>query len=438
MGLGVLAALSRLSFETAPPGPIDAVRVVLGIAAALCAGFACIPLKLALEFLRKTALLWIYSLAAGTLATWLIGLSSVFGQASIRLTLVTVGPILRLLLSNVVCDPVNRIVGTTRFNAVMETPCSGVEGVGLVLAFSVAWLWAFRRECRFPRALLLIPAGVITIWLANAFRIVALIMIGNAGLPDIALGGFHSQAGWIAFNGVALGFCVLAQRSSWFAVAQVPATTDAANGTAAYLVPFLGILAAGMLARSVSASFEWLYPLRFFAALAALWYYRSAYAGLDWRFGWRSLGIGTFVFVLWMAFDRIFASTPPDQSMAAALSAVPASVRIAWLTIRVLAAIVTVPVAEELAFRGFLIRRLKSRDFESLSPRTFDFLGVLVSSVVFGMLHGGRWLAGILAGLCYAYAMLRRGRIGDAVAAHATTNALIAISVLLQGRWDLW
>ncbi len=36
-----------------------------------------------------------------------------------------------------------------------------------------------------------------------------------------------------------------------------------------------------------------------------------------------------------------------------------------------------------------------------------------------------------MAGVAYAWAMLRRGKIGDAVIAHATTNALLAAYVLL-------
>lgn len=34
--------------------------------------------------------------------------------------------------------------------------------------------------------------------------------------------------------------------------------------------------------------------------------------------------------------------------------------------------------------------------------------------------------------------MLRRGRIGDAVLAHATTNALLAAYVLVFHQWQLW
>ena len=54
--------------------------------------------------------------------------------------------------------------------------------------------------------------GVALIWIANAMRIAGLLLIGNAGAPQVALGGFHSQAGWIAFNAVAIGICLLARR----------------------------------------------------------------------------------------------------------------------------------------------------------------------------------------------------------------------------------
>jgi CAAX prenyl protease-like protein len=112
--------------------------------------------------------------------------------------------------------------------------------------------------------------------------------------------------------------------------------------------------------------------------------------------------------------------------------------RMAWLAVRVLGAVITVPIAEELAFRGFLLRRLVSSDFESVAWRSFAWAPFLISSIGFGLLHGDRWLAGTMAGMIYALAMLRRGRIGEAAAAHAVTNALLAIYVLATGNWQLW
>jgi CAAX prenyl protease-like protein len=112
--------------------------------------------------------------------------------------------------------------------------------------------------------------------------------------------------------------------------------------------------------------------------------------------------------------------------------------RIGWLSVRTLAAVVTVPIAEELAFRGFLLRRLISSDFEAVSFQRWTFLAVMGSSVAFGLMHGDRWIAGTVAGLLYAVAQKWQGRIGDAVVAHGVTNALIAAWVLMGGHWSLW
>jgi membrane protease YdiL (CAAX protease family) len=53
------------------------------------------------------------------------------------------------------------------------------------------------------------------------------------------------------------------------------------------------------------------------------------------------------------------------------------------------------------------------------------------------LLHG-RWLAGTVAGLLFAAALYRRGRLMDAVVAHATANALITAYVLTTGQWSIW
>jgi hypothetical protein len=70
-------------------------------------------------------------------------------------------------------------------------------------------------------------------------------------------------------------------------------------------------------------------------------------------------------------------------------------------------------------------------------PQEFTYLSVAISSVAFGMMRGDRWLARTIVGMLYAATLLRRGRIGDAVVAHATTNALLAAWVLMGGHWNL-
>ena len=89
------------------------------------------------------------------------------------------------------------------------------------------------------------PSAPLTIWTVNAVRIVALIALGTAGWPDIALGGFHSQAGWLAFNAVGLAFVALLNRGGYFRrdVAAVTTGPTKDDGTTAYLAPFLVVMA---------------------------------------------------------------------------------------------------------------------------------------------------------------------------------------------------
>ena len=437
--------LSSFLFATRSSGLqvdfIAGVWLLAGVFAIVFGGLAFLPPKFWSRLLRATGRLWAYALVAGCLAYPLTVYSPLLWKPSAGLTLGVVRWILHLFISNPIVDPVEHTIGSQTFHVTISSPCAGLEGVGLMLVFSILWLWFFRRTCRFPQVLLLIPAGVAVVWLLNAVRIAVLILIGNAGAPHIALGGFHSQAGWMAFNGVAMGFAVAARRLPWLVVKDRTLKADersSVDPNTAYLMPLLAILAAGMISRAVSAEFEWLYPLRFFAAAAVLWCYRSQYRRLDWSFSWASICIGILVFSMWLVLEPSGGNNTNPNGIGAVLALASPYARVSWIAFRALAAVVTVPIAEELAFRSFLIRRIISPRFESVTSRSVTLVPVLISSIAFGLLHGDRWLAGTIAGLLYTLAFLRRGRIGDAVAAHAATNALLAGYVLLLGKWFFW
>jgi CAAX prenyl protease-like protein len=140
---------------------------------------------------------------------------------------------------------------------------------------------------------------------------------------------------------------------------------------------------------------------------------------------------------MWMALEFSRADTVHEGALRAGLATLPGGWAAVWLSLRVIGSVVTVPVAEELAFRGYLLRRLIAADFESVSVRQFSWIALLGSSLAFGAMHD-RLLAGTLAGVAYALVFRRRGELCDAVVAHATTNALIAAYVLAAGAWSLW
>jgi exosortase E/protease (VPEID-CTERM system) len=406
------------------------------------AALAFIPSGAGAALLRRTESVWMYATLGG-LVTW----AFVFylgpewmpkiAAPLTALTLRCVRTLVGLFAGHVFVDPLTQRINTSNFGVRVDWPCSGIEGLSLMLVFSITWLWFVRRESRFPQALLLIPAALVVTWLANVARIAALILIGHMGAAGVALGGFHSKAGWIAFNGIALAFVVAVGHLPWLSRDRTDQAraTSAGNPPAPYVMPFLVIVAASLVSQALSGPFEWLYPLRLVAAVVALWLVRSRFTALSWTFGWPSVGLGAGVFVLWVLLDAWTGTAGARGDVASGLADLPAVARVGWLACRVAATVITVPIAEELAFRGYLARRVMAADFESVSFRALTPLAILVSSAVFGFMHGGQWFAGIVAGVVYAVALRRRGRIGDAVMAHATTNGLLAIWSLARGEW---
>ena len=351
-------------------------------------------------------------------------------------TLTLARSMLRLVARDVTGDPGLLSLGVGGFKVQIADACSGSEGIGLVVAFLAAYLAWSRENFRWPRAYLLLPLGVAAIWLLNAARIASLILIGAWASPEVALGGFHSQAGWIAFLGVSLGLVVASRRLSFFAAdLGDSAEATASNPSASFLGPFLAVMATAMVTGAFTSGFDPLYGLRALAGGAALWYFRRDLAGTIRGWSWAGVAIGVVAFGIWAALEP--APQGAGRSLASSVAGLPTGRALAWIALRVIGSVAIVPLVEELAFRGYLARRLHSVDFQSVPIGQFSWPSLLISSAAFGLLHG-RWLAGMLVGLLYGLAMYRRGRLGDAVVAHAVTNALIAATVLATGDWTMW
>jgi exosortase E/protease (VPEID-CTERM system) len=349
--------------------------------------------------------------------------------------------LVRLLLgwfyTDLVYHPERFVLGTTSFHVEILYPCSGLEGISLITIFLAIYFWLFRKEIRFPQAFWLFPIGIIVIWLANAARIALLIAIGASFSPEIALQGFHKQAGWIAFTLIAIGAIALSNRLRFFTVAKPDLRVVKAHKplAVALLVPLLVLMAATMVTSAFTSGFDILYPLRVMAIAVMLFYFRKSYHSLGWKWTWQAPAIGIAVFIVWILLEPN--ADGSEAALSQGLTELTGGTAAVWLCFRVLGSVIAIPLAEELAFRGYLIRKLIAKDFERVPPGQFTWFSFLLTSLLFGLLHE-RWLAGTLAGMGYALALYRRGQIGDAVIAHMTTNALIAIFVLTQAKWSLW
>jgi exosortase E/protease (VPEID-CTERM system) len=424
--------------SAAYPGGVVVLWVLAGGLTLLLLGLAALPAADWLTLARRHLGLVIAAALAAP-AAWGAGyFSDRLWWSLAGPTLVVVRGLLSAVCPQVVCDPAAYVIGTPAFRVHILPECSGYEGIGLLAVLMAVYLHGHRRHLRFPNALLLFPVGAAVLWLANAGRIAALILVGSWLSPAAAVDGFHSQAGWLLFNGVTLGLVVASQRLPFFRRDGEQKEMDGEpSATAVYLGPFVALLAAITVTQAFEDGFDKLYPLRVLAVLLVAWRYRAEYVRLRWDWHWPAVVLGAAVFLLWIALPPGTGIRERGHELGERIASLPRAAAAAWLALRLFGAVLVVPFAEELAFRGYLLRRLVARDFQAPAAGRFTPFSFLISSLLFGMLHPS-WLAGTLAGMLYALAVYRRGRLGDAVMAHATTNALLAAYVLATGQWHWW
>lgn len=108
-----------------------------------------------------------------------------------------------------------------------------------------------------------------------------------------------------------------------------------------------------------------------------------------------------------------------------------------WLICRWSGSALIVPVIEELFWRSYLMRRLDDADFMSVSPAVVTTYAIGVSSVLFAVEHQ-LWVAGLLAGLVYAWLYRQFQVLWVSILAHVTTNAVLGIWVVYGGHWQYW
>ena len=152
--------------------------------------------------------------------------------------------------------------------------------------------------------------------------------------------------------------------------------------------------------------------------------------------------VGAGVFVLWIGPDHLF---PGYRALPIFNNALVGYVGVAaprhdpeFLVFRVLNSVVTVPILEELFWRGFLMRWLIDRDFTSVRLGTYSASAFWIVALLFASEHGSYWDVGLLAGVVYNLWIMRTRNLLDSIVAHAATNACLAAWVIWAGQWQYW
>ncbi len=212
-----------------------------------------------------------------------------------------------------------------------------------------------------------------------------------------------------------------------------------------FVLPF-AVLMVALAAESIVTSLasldaRVLYPLRMGLGAAMLawaltrsWRRAHALPGVG---GWVAAGlVGGAVFAAWIGLDVPWARLG-EGSAYDPYSGLSGSLGDALVVARLAGAVLVAPLAEELFFRGYLMRVLVGGDFRAVQPRAVPWGMVGLQAGVFALAHT-EVLAGFVAGLAYGALYRATGRLRLVVAAHALTNALLGAWVLRYGAWHLW
>lgn len=285
-------------------------------------------------------------------------------------TMSTAAALLSLVEPVLIYEPGEELLfGTPEFLVIVSKYCSGYAGISLFSFFYSGFLILARRRLRFPHALLLWPLGLAAVFGLNALRIAVLVWLGAHVSRELALDAFHTYAGWPFLILVALGAVFLSLNVRWFARAEArpsAGTPEAhvrlVNPTAAYLMPLLAAVGGGLLLGAFTPDPRLTHPLRALLAGACLWHYRRELPRL-----WTVPAPGTWAWAIvgtavWIAADGV----PEVSALPSFLEAQSGWVVGAWLGAMALGYVVLTPIAEELAFRGFLQRRVQGADFEAV------------------------------------------------------------------------
>lgn len=200
----------------------------------------------------------------------------------------------------------------------------------------------------------------------------------------------------------------------------------------------------GALPADAAAAIDprWIYGVTVLAVGAVLFHFRREYGELarqalpDAGQTALAVGVGVIVFLLWIQLDAPWMVLGEPSASFVPLRA---DGGLDWplIVVRWIGAALLVPVMEELFWRSYLMRWLQRPQFEAVQPAEVGVKAIVLSTFVFMLAHT-LWLGAIVAGLAYALLYVRTGKLWMPVIAHAVTNGVLGIWVVMTGNWQFW
>ncbi|MEN6558686.1 MAG: CAAX prenyl protease-related protein [Thermoguttaceae bacterium] len=236
-----------------------------------------------------------------------------------------------------------------------------------------------------------------------------------------------------------------------------------------FLLPFLVFVLVGSLEPTPDrpggsdfglaipyAWYPWLYAIKIVLTVAAIAVVWPGYRQFPWRLSLWGLVVGLVGGTIWIGLCRLdwehqhllpllqrfgLGGLVGAGDRAAFNPFVQWAGQSGWawtfLAVRALGLVVVVPVIEEFFLRGFLMRVVVQREWQEVPFGRVNRWAVVLGTAVPMLMHPGELLAAAVWFSLVTWLMVRTRNLWDCVAAHAVTNLLLGVYVVVSGDWRL-
>jgi CAAX prenyl protease-like protein len=212
-----------------------------------------------------------------------------------------------------------------------------------------------------------------------------------------------------------------------------------------YVAPFAVVILFIAITPYVPLAAFWLWPVQVLVGLLVCFLSWPEELSMRPAFALTSLAIGLAVFAIWVAPDVLVPGYRGGILFSNGIVGQPHSSlpleaqRSFWvLAWRMARATVVVPIAEELFWRGWMMRWLINPNFQNVRLGTYAPLAFSLTALLFASEHGPYWDVGLITGIIYNWWMVRSRNVADCILMHAATNFVLSVYVLETGNWQYW
>lgn len=197
-----------------------------------------------------------------------------------------------------------------------------------------------------------------------------------------------------------------------------------------------------------------IYGVKILLTVAALIWSWPAIAAFPRRCGWLAVVVGIVGAAIWLGLGEVHAEARLLRPLGfekmlgagartafdpfAQLGGRPALLY-GFLAVRLFGLAVVIAIAEELFLRGFVVRWIVDPDHWPRVPfGQLNAMAAVFATVLPMTMHVGEFLAAAIWFSMVTWLMHRTRSFWDCVVAHAVTNLLLGVYVLVTGHWWFW